>query len=62
MILSSYYNDINLNMEKKSANISIEGQEMVRKTARKPKKGSSSVVYLPPDWDGKEVVIIRIDD
>ena len=49
-------------MEKKSANITIDGYEMLRKTAKLPKKGSSSVVYLPPDWNGKEVVIIRLDD
>jgi len=37
----------------------IFGQEMIEKEV-KP-SGSSGRIYLPPDWIGKRVKIIRLD-
>jgi putative transposon-encoded protein len=37
----------------------VEGHEMVEKVV-KP-SGNSGRVYLPPDWIGKRVKIVRID-
>jgi putative transposon-encoded protein len=37
----------------------IYGQEMVEKTVKL--SGNSGRVYLPPDWVGSRVKIIRID-
>ena len=37
----------------------VYGQEMIEKTVKPA--GNSGRVYLPPDWVGKHVKIIRID-
>ena len=37
----------------------VYGQEMVEKEVKQ--SGNSGRVYLPPDWIGKPVKIIRID-
>ncbi len=37
----------------------VDGHEMVEKVV-KP-SGNSGRVYLPPDWIGKRVKIVRID-
>ena len=37
----------------------VRGEEMIEKVV-KP-SGNSGRVYLPPDWVGKHVKIIRID-
>lgn len=47
--------------EKKARTITVEGYEMVEKNPSLPKNGSSCVVYLPKDWEDKEVVVIRVE-
>ncbi len=37
----------------------VYGQEMIEKTVKK--SGNSGRIYLPPDWVGKRVKIIRVD-
>ncbi|OGS49398.1 MAG: cytoplasmic protein [Euryarchaeota archaeon RBG_16_68_13] len=37
----------------------IYGQEMLEKVVAK--SGSSGRVYLPPDWIGKRVKVVRVD-
>jgi len=37
----------------------VFGQEMLEKTVAK--SGSSGRVYLPPDWIGRRVKVIRVD-
>ncbi|MGQ9583170.1 MAG: DUF2080 family transposase-associated protein [Thermoplasmatota archaeon] len=37
----------------------VYGQEMIEKTVKAA--GNSGRVYLPPDWVGKHVKIIRVD-
>jgi putative transposon-encoded protein len=37
----------------------VYGQEMIEKSVKAA--GNSGRVYLPPDWVGKNVKIIRID-
>jgi putative transposon-encoded protein len=41
------------------AKISFFGEEMLEKEVRP--RGNTGRVYLPPDWVGKTVKIIRID-
>jgi hypothetical protein len=48
-------------VEKKPRTVTIEGFEMVEKVAKLPSKGSSCVIYLPKEWDGKEVVVLRVE-
>jgi kynurenine formamidase len=48
-------------MTRKPATITVEGLEMLEKTANLPKKGSSCVIYLPPEWKGKRVMVVRIE-
>ncbi|NOQ53097.1 MAG: DUF2080 family transposase-associated protein [Thermoplasmata archaeon] len=38
----------------------VYGQEMLEKEVKK--SGNSGRIYLPPDWIGKRVKIIRIDE
>jgi putative transposon-encoded protein len=52
----------NVAEEKAEINVSkfeVHGHEMVEKEVKKC--GNSGRVYLPPDWVGKKVKIIRID-
>ena len=44
---------------RKEAKFEVFGQEMVEKVVAK--SGSSGRVYLPPDWIGKRVKVIRVD-
>jgi len=37
----------------------VEGQEMLEKVVKQ--SGNSGRVYLPPDWVGKRVKVIRIE-
>ncbi len=37
----------------------VYGQEMIEKVVKK--SGNSGRIYLPPDWVGKRVKIIRVD-
>ena len=48
-------------VEKKSRTMTIEGFEMVEKVPKLPKKGSSCTIYLPKEWEGKEVVVVRVE-
>ncbi len=43
----------------KARNISIEGYEMVEKTAGK--SGNSAYLYLPVKWVGKKVAVILLE-
>jgi putative transposon-encoded protein len=43
----------------KDAKFEVYGQEMIEKVVKR--SGNSGRVYLPPDWIGKRVKIIRID-
>lgn len=38
----------------------VNGHEMLEKTVKK--SGNSGRIYLPPNWIGKRVKIIRIDE
>lgn len=44
---------------RKDAKFEVFGQEMVEKVVAK--SGSSGRVYLPPDWIGKRVKVIRVE-
>jgi hypothetical protein len=49
-------------MEKEKAKIELFGLEMIRRIVKKVgKKNTSCRVYLPSEWDGKRIIIIRID-
>lgn len=37
----------------------VYGQEMIEKTVKQ--SGNSGRIYLPPDWIGKMVKIIRVE-
>jgi len=38
------------------------GYEVLRKTARKQgKKSTSCTIYVPPEWEGKKVIVIRVE-
>ena len=41
------------------ARFEVFGHEMVEKVVKR--SGNSGRVYLPPDWIGKRVKVIRID-
>ena len=43
----------------KQAKFEVYGEEMIEKVVKQ--SGNSGRVYLPPDWVGKTVKIIRID-
>jgi len=44
---------------RKEAKFEVFGQEMVEKVVAK--SGSSGRVYLPPNWIGKRVKVIRVE-
>ena len=44
---------------RKESKFEVYGEEMVEKVVAK--SGSSGRVYLPPDWIGKRVKVIRVD-
>ncbi len=54
-------NEENLQAEKEQGKVKFEvyGEEMVEKTVKQ--SGNSGRVYLPPDWVGRSVKIIRIN-
>ncbi|MBW1911393.1 MAG: DUF2080 family transposase-associated protein [Deltaproteobacteria bacterium] len=54
-------NEKNLSAERGQGKVKFEvyGEEMVEKTVKQ--SGNSGRVYLPPDWVGCSVKIIRID-
>jgi putative transposon-encoded protein len=43
----------------RDAKFEVYGQEMIEKTVKRA--GNSGRIYLPPDWVGKRVKIIRVD-
>ena len=47
-----------INIQNKSK-FEVYGEEMIEKEVKQ--SGNSGRVYLPPDWVGKRVKIIRID-
>lgn len=44
---------------RKESKFEVYGEEMLEKTVAK--SGSSGRVYLPPDWIGKRVKVIRVE-
>jgi putative transposon-encoded protein len=42
-----------------AAQFTVQGHEMVEKVVKPA--GNSGRIYLPPDWIGKRVKIVRID-
>lgn len=40
--------------------INIAGYEAVKKKVKR--SGSSGAIYLPKEWEGKHVIIIRVDE
>lgn len=46
-------------MKEKDSKFDVFGQEMIEKEVKK--SGNSGRVYLPPNWIGCKVKIIRID-
>jgi len=54
-------NEKNLTSEREQGNVKFEvyGEEMVEKVVKL--SGNSGRVYLPPDWVGRHVKIIRVD-
>jgi len=49
----------NSNLIREKSKFEVRGEEMIEKEVRQ--SGNSGRVYLPPDWVGKRVKIIRID-
>ena len=43
----------------REAQFEVYGHEMVEKVVKKA--GNSGRIYLPPDWVGKRVKIVRMD-
>ena len=54
-------NEKTLTSEREQGNVKFEvyGEEMVEKIVKL--SGNSGRVYLPPDWVGRHVKIIRVD-
>lgn len=42
-----------------TARFEVSGHEMLEKVVKR--SGNSGRVYLPPDWVGKRVKVIRVD-
>ena len=51
--------DLNLLVNKEKVKFEVYGEEMIEKEVKS--SGNSGRVYLPPDWVGRKVKIIRID-
>ncbi len=51
--------DISEDISKKKVKFEVYGEEMVEKIVKQ--SGNCGRVYLPPDWVGRKVKIIRID-
>jgi putative transposon-encoded protein len=50
---------IDLNRQSPKAKFEVFGEEMIEKEVKQ--SGNSGRVYLPPEWVGKHVKIIRVD-
>jgi putative transposon-encoded protein len=46
-------------MDRRKVKFEVYGEEMVEKAVKQ--SGNSGRIYLPPDWVGSRVKIIRID-
>jgi putative transposon-encoded protein len=51
--------NIDLNRQSPKAKFEVFGEEMIEKEVKQ--SGNSGRVYLPPEWVGKHVKIIRVD-
>ena len=51
--------DLNLLANKEKVKFEVYGEEMIEKEVKL--SGNSGRVYLPPDWVGHQVKIVRID-
>jgi putative transposon-encoded protein len=51
--------DANASGERKKVKFEIHGEELIEKIVKA--SGNSGRVYLPPDWIGHSVKIVRID-
>ncbi len=51
--------DANESFERKKVKFEIHGEELIEKIVKA--SGNSGRVYLPPDWIGHSVKIVRID-
>lgn len=51
--------DANESGERKKVKFEIHGEELIEKIVKA--SGNSGRVYLPPDWIGHSVKIVRID-
>lgn len=49
-------------MKKGEIKFPVQGYDMRRKTAKQQKGATSSNIYLPSEWDGKEVVVILAEE
>jgi putative transposon-encoded protein len=45
--------------EQKDSKFEVYGREMIEKEVKRA--GNSGRIYLPPDWIGRNVKIIRVD-
>jgi putative transposon-encoded protein len=50
---------LEMTQDRDKVKFEVFGEEMVEKTVKQ--SGNSGRVYLPPDWVGSRVKIIRID-
>lgn len=48
-----------LKITRGSVKFEVYGEEIIQKRVRK--SGNSGRIYLPPDWVGRHVKIVRID-
>jgi putative transposon-encoded protein len=51
--------DVIVSGERKKVKFEIHGEELIEKIVKA--SGNSGRVYLPPDWIGHSVKIVRID-
>ncbi|MFH1349820.1 MAG: DUF2080 family transposase-associated protein [Pseudomonadota bacterium] len=56
---SKDYSETNRELGKGKVKFEVYGEEMIEKEVKL--SGNSGRVYLPPDWVGHQVKIIRID-
>lgn len=52
-------NDISIEVSKGSVKFEVYGEEIIEKKVKK--SGNSGRIYLPPEWVGHHVKIIRVN-
>jgi len=57
--ISRHFSMLDENLKLPRAKFEVFGDEMIEKEVKQ--SGNSGRVYLPPEWVGKHVKIIRID-